>query len=521
MTKTIQQVSDGAGCRPDMANTMTETPIIQTRALTRAYPGVIALDRVDFDLRRGEVHVLFGENGAGKSTLISLLAGANTPSNGEILVEGKAVRFTTVADAQAAGIFTVFQEFSLIPTMSVAQNMFLGREPGFGPFTDHRSMHRNAQALLESLGFDVPVGETVAHLSRAQQQMVEIAKAFHGDPKVLILDEPTASLTDREVDHLFKTILRLRERGVAIIYISHRIHEFKRIADRITVLRDGTYIGTAAIADADEATLVEMMAGRAIRDIYPDIAHVPAEVLLEVKDLTAWGVHGASLIARRGEVLGIAGLLGSGKSRLFRAIMGIQKSRGGTVTWKGNDITGAPTRHVIGAGIHYLSSDRKGEGLDLAKSSWQNLEIDLMMGRRASGSLIWPRALRNAASEIFDTVELRDSYRSKAVAQLSGGNQQKVLFAKSFGHDADLYIFDEPTVGVDMGTRAALYRLIGDISASGKAVIVVSSDLPEVLNLSHRVLVMAEGRITAELTGDARTEDNVLRHFFDDNRESA
>ncbi|MFX0545100.1 sugar ABC transporter ATP-binding protein [Roseovarius sp. S1116L3] len=499
---------------------MTNTPLIQTRGLTRAYPGVIALDHVDFDVTRGEVHVLFGENGAGKSTLISLLAGANTPSEGSIEVEGRAVRFVSVADAQAAGIYTVFQEFSLIPTMTVAQNMFLGREPGIGPFTDHRAMRRGAQELLDRLGFDVPVAETVAHLSRAQQQMVEIAKAFHGQPKCLILDEPTASLTDREVDHLFETILKLREEGVAVIYISHRIHEFERIADRVTVLRDGAYIGTTQMADTDEATLVEMMAGRAIRDIYPDIPHDPAELLLEVENLRAWGVRGASLTARRGEVLGMAGLVGSGKSRLFRALMGIQPIRGGTVRWKGEDITGAPTRHVIGAGIYYLSSDRKAEGLDLAKSAWQNLGIDLMMGREAS-KMIRPRALRETSAEIFETVELKDSYRPKAVAQLSGGNQQKVLFAKSFGHDADLFIFDEPTVGVDMGTRAALYRLIGDIAASGKAVIVISSDLPEVLNLAHRVLVMAEGRITTELTGDARTEDNVLRHFFDETGETA
>ena len=500
---------------------MTDTPLIQTTGLTRTYPGVTALDHVDFDLKAGEVHVLFGENGAGKSTLISLLAGANTPSSGEILVEGRPIRFASVADAQATGIYTVFQEFSLIPTMTVAQNMFLGREPGFGPFTDHRAMRRGAQALLDDLGFDVPVTETVAHLSRAQQQMVEIAKAFHGDPKVLILDEPTASLTDREVDQLFKTILRLREQSVAIIYISHRIHEFERIADRVTVLRDGAYIGTTAMAKTDEATLVEMMAGRAIRDIYPDIPHNPTEVLLEVENLRAWGVSGASLTARRGEILGMAGLVGSGKSRLFRSIMGVQSVRSGTVRWKETDITGMATRHVIGAGIYYLSSDRKAEGLDLAKSAWQNLSIDLMMGREARGAMIRPRALKAAAAEIFETVELKDSYRPKAVAQLSGGNQQKVLFAKSFGHEADLYIFDEPTVGVDMGTRAALYRLIRDIAASGKAVIVISSDLPEVLNLAHRVLVMAGGRITAELTGEQRTEDNVLRNFFDETGETA
>ncbi len=495
---------------------MTDTPLIQTKGLTRRYPGVIALDHVDFDLNAGEVHVLFGENGAGKSTLISLLAGANTPSEGEILVDGQAVRFASVAEAQAAGIYTVFQEFSLIPTMTVAENMFLGREPGFGPFTNHRAMRRGAQSLLDSLGFDVPVGETVAQLSRAQQQMVEIAKAFHGDPKVLILDEPTASLTDREVDHLFETILKLRAQGVAIIYISHRIHEFERIADRVTVLRDGAYIGTTAMAETDEDTLVEMMAGRAIRDIYPDIPHKPAEVLLEIENLRSWGVRDASLTARRGEVLGLAGLVGSGKSRLFRAIMGIQKIKSGKVRWKGDDITGNATRHVIFAGIYYLSSDRKSEGLDLAKTAWKNLSIDLMMGREAHGLMIHPRALRGKSAEIFETVELKDSYRSKAVAKLSGGNQQKVLFAKSFGHHADLYIFDEPTVGVDMGTRAALYRLIGDIAASGKGVIIISSDLPEVLNLSHRVLVMAEGRITAELTGDQRTEDNVLSNFFNE-----
>ena len=500
---------------------MTDTPLIQTRRLTRVYPGVVALNHVDFDVMAGEVHVLFGENGAGKSTLISLLAGANIPSEGEILVDGRRVRFASVADAQAAGIYTVFQEFSLIPTMTVAQNMFLGREPGFGPFTDHRAMRHAAQALLDSLGFDVPVDAVVAHLSRAQQQMVEIAKAFHGDPKVLILDEPTASLTDREVDHLFKTILRLRQQGVAIIYISHRIHEFERIADRVTVLRDGAYIGTTLMADTDEATLVEMMVGRAIRDIYPEIAHMAGRVLLEVENLNAWGVRGASLSARRGEVLGIAGLVGSGKSRLFRALMGIQPVRSGTVRWKGADITGAPTRHIMAAGIHYLTSDRKSEGLDLAKSGWQNLCIDLMMGRDARGTFIRPRALRDAAADIFETVELRESYRPKPVAQLSGGNQQKVLFAKSLGHEAELYIFDEPTVGVDMGTRAALYGLIRSICLSGKAVIVISSDLPEVLNLAHRVLVMAEGRISAELTGDQRTEDTVLRHFFDETGETA
>jgi len=495
---------------------MTQDPLISTHGLSKSYPGVVALDDVDFDLRAGEVHVLFGENGAGKSTLISLLAGANTPSAGEIRMKGQPVAISSVSDAQNRGIFTVFQEFSLIPTMSVAANIFLGREPRIGPFIDHRTMRREAARMLGERGFAMDPATTVAQLPRAQQQMVEIAKAFHGDLSVLILDEPTASLSDREVDNLFEFILRMKDAGLGIIYISHRINEFSRIADRVTVLRDGAKIDTVEMAQTSEAALIEMMAGRAITEIYPAIARNPGETVLEVENLHAWGVHGVDLSVRRGEILGLAGLVGAGKSRLFRAIMGINPIERGTVRFRGRDVTGHSTRKVIAAGMIYLTSDRKHEGLSLAASASENVSIDLMMGICGNGPVVQRGKVRREMGRIFDHVEFPERYRARTIAQLSGGNQQKVLFAKSFCHGSELYIFDEPTVGVDMGTRAALYRLIGELAEAGKAVVVISSDLPEVMNLSHRVVVMAGGVISAGLEGEGINETDILQHFFKD-----
>ncbi|GAA0571112.1 sugar ABC transporter ATP-binding protein [Caenispirillum bisanense] len=496
---------------------MTQTPLVETVALTKRYPGVVALNAVDFDLRSGEVHVLFGENGAGKSTLISMLAGASQPSSGEIRVRGQAVQFASVADARAAGIAAVFQEFSLVPTLTVAENLFLGDEPRRGPFIDRAAMVRKATDLFARLGFAIDPQRRVASLSRAEQQMVEIAKALHRDVGILILDEPTASLTDREVDHLFDVILRMKARGVGIIYISHRMQEFARIADRVTVLRDGARIGTVAMAETSEAHLVEMMAGRAIAEVYPVIARRPGEVLLSVTGLHAWGVHGVDLEVRRGEVLGVAGLVGSGKSRSFRAVMGLLPVRGGRVRLGGRDMTGQPTRAMMAAGAYYLTADRKTEGLQLAFTARDNLAHGILAGGEEgagrAGLLPW-RRIRARAEAVAERVDLPPAYRGRLVAQLSGGNQQKTLFGRGLGGDYDLYIFDEPTVGVDMGARASLYGLIRDLTEAGKAVVVISSDLPEVMNLAHRLVVFAHGRIAAELEGEAATEAAVLSHFF-------
>ncbi len=493
-------------------------PLIETKSLTKQYPGVLALSPMDFDLKSGEVHVLFGENGAGKSTLISMLAGSNSPTSGEMFLNGQVVQFDNVADAQAKGIYTVFQEFSLIPTLTVAQNIFLGWEPGFGPFIDNKSMRKRAREMLHELGFDIDPNQIVARLSRAQQQMVEITKAFHGNLKALILDEPTASLTDKEVDHLFEFVQELKDKGVGIIYISHRIQEFKRIADRVTVLRDGAKIGTVDMAQTSEDALIEMMTGRAIDEIYPPIDIGSCDVLLEVEGLKTPGISNASFQVRAGEVLGVAGLVGSGKSRLFRSIMGLGTRLDGKVTFRGKDISAQPTRKIITSGIYYLSPDRKAEGLDLAKPSRDNLAINLIMGGKVGGNaqfVKWAEVIAETGT-ISDHVQLQQSYRGKPVSQLSGGNQQKVLFGKCFGQDAEIIIFDEPTVGVDMGTRAALYLLIKELAEAGKGVVIISSDLPEVMNLAHRMIVLAHGHITAELSGEQMTEDQVLKYFFDE-----
>ncbi|MFC4350348.1 sugar ABC transporter ATP-binding protein [Fodinicurvata halophila] len=490
--------------------------VIETSALTKRYPGVVALDAVDFDLKAGEVHVLFGENGAGKSTLIAMIAGASQPSGGSIRVNGEEVQFQSVADARGKGISAVFQEFSLVPTMTVAENIFLGDEPKRGGFTDKAGMLRRSRELFRQLDFAIDPKALVSTLRRAEQQMVEIAKAFHGQLSILILDEPTASLTEREVDQLFQVVEQMKARGVGIIYISHRIQELKRIADRVTVLRDGRKIGTVAMAETSEAKLVEMMAGRAIDEIYPRIEARPGDALLEVEGLKTAGVAEASLSVRPGEILGVAGLVGSGKSRCFRALFGLQPLQGGRVRLKGRDVTGANSRRMMGLGVYYLPPDRKSEGLQLAFTSRANLIQGVMVGASSRlGVLPW-KQMHAKAEEVADSVELPPDFRGRLAAQLSGGNQQKTLFGRGLGKDYDLYIFDEPTVGVDMGARAAIYGLIQRLTERGKAVVVISSDLPEVMNLSHRLLVFSQGRISAELPQADISEATVLAHFFED-----
>lgn len=490
--------------------------IIETSALTKRYPGVVALDSVDFDLRAGEVHVLFGENGAGKSTLIAMLAGASQPSSGSIRVNGEEVQFNSVADARKRGISAVFQEFSLVPTMTVAENIFLGDEPKRGGFIDKGAMVRRSRELFQQLGFAIDPRALVSRLSRAEQQMAEIAKAFHSQVSILILDEPTASLTDREVDQLFQIVEEMKARGVGVIYISHRMQELKRIADRVTVLRDGRKIKTVAMADTTEGKLVEMMVGRAINEIYPVIEARPKAPIMEVEGLKTSGVHDASFSVRPGEVLGVAGLVGSGKSRCFRAIFGLQPISAGEVRLNGKDVAGESSRRMMGLGVYYLPPDRKNEGLQLTFSARANLIQGIMVGARSKAGFLPFKKLQAEAEEVAEAVELPVAYRGRLVAQLSGGNQQKTLFGRGLGHDYDLYIFDEPTVGVDMGARAAIYDLIRHLTERGKAVVVISSDLPEVMNLSHRLLVFSHGRISAELSRSEISEAAVLTYFFEE-----
>ena len=505
-----------------MAQAATPPLLLSTHGLTKRYPGVVALEQVDFDLRRGEVHVLFGENGAGKSTLIAILAGAQIPTAGEVRFEGRPVTLPTVRAARQLGISAVFQEFSLVPTLTVAQNLFLGSEPRRGGFIDRGALRSRAKELLHQLDFRIDPDETVGLLSRAEQQMVEIAKAFRGELSVLILDEPTASLTEKETERLFDLIERLKARGVGVIYISHRIQEIRRVGDRVTVLRDGHKVGTVDAKATEEDRLIEMMTGRPIVEIYPSISCSPGERLLQIVHLSTAGgeVVDASLEVRRHEVVGIAGLVGSGKSELMRAAFGVGRVAGGQVLFRGKDTTGARPKAMLEAGMFYLPPDRKEEGLVMPFTSHANMTLPALRRypqRRAMGWL--SRIAQTQLSEkTAERVQLAYKNLMRPVAQLSGGNQQKVLFAKGLVHEVDLFVYDEPTVGVDMGTRSALYALIKELCESSCGVVVVSSDLPEILHLCHRVYVMRRSRLVAELTGAAINEATIFQHFFGEDR---
>ena len=492
-------------------------PLVEMTQVSKEFPGVKALDCVDFKLERGEVHVLFGENGAGKSTLISILSGVYRPTSGTLRIDGVETEFRSVRQAAECGVGTVFQEFSLAPTLTVFENVYLGREPRKGLFVDRRAMVAGAQALFRELGFEIDVRRSVSGLSRAQQQMVEIAKALHAKARVLILDEPTASLTEKETRKLFAFIAKAAAEGVGIIYISHRMQEFREIADKISVLRDGRLIATVPARDATEESLVELMTGRAINQIYPAIVRKQdGHTLMTLRGIVSAGVRGVDIDVRAGEVLGVAGLVGSGKSRVWRSVLGLQSIAAGTVTLKGRDVTHAATRTLLRGGVFYLPPDRKNEGLQLVATARENINLCLLdqPGIVGGFGLVSQNRSRALADRIGQRVDISAKNINRAVSKLSGGNQQKVLFGKGIGAERDIYIFDEPTVGVDMGTRAALYGLIKDIAESGKAVVVISSDLPEVMNLSHRLLVFSQGRISAELAGPDVTEENILKHFF-------
>ena len=492
-------------------------------ASARIIPASGALDGVSFDLKPGEVHVLFGENGAGKSTLISILAGANQPSAGHILLDGTEVTFASVHDARAYGISAVFQEFSLIPQMSVEENLFLGAEPTRGGLLDRARLRREALTILEELGFDLEPGRRVDHLTRAQQQMVEIAKAFRSELSVLILDEPTASLTDHETDHLFDLIGDLTKRGVGIIYITHRMAEIRRIGDRITVLRDGRHVDTVDAKTASDDDLVRLMTGRVVGGIFPEIdLDAPGETVLDVSTLsTADGsVDHASLSVRSGEIVGMAGLVGSGKSEIMQACFGALPISEGVVRFRGKVITGHRPRRNIRNGFLYLPADRRNEGLMMMRPVRENVSLaSLDIAPFSRGPFLDRSAEAREVGRLAGTLNLSPPRIERAVDHFSGGNQQKAMLARSLARSYDLIVFDEPTVGVDVGTRASIYDFILGLARSGTAIVLISSDLPEILHLTTRAYVFYRGRIQAELQRNELTEENVLAHFFE--REAA
>ena len=490
---------------------------LTVRQLGKRYGTHWALRGINLTFEPGQVHILFGENGAGKSTLISMLAGANQPTEGSLSIGGFDGAFRSVNEARANGVRAVFQEFSLAPNLTVADNIVLGDEiRGVFGVLNKSAAREQARALIQRLGFDIDETALVGDLPRGKQQMVEICKAVRAVPKVLILDEPTASLSTHDTAALFDLLARLKDQGTALIYITHRMEEIARLGDVITVLRDGEMIATVP-ASTDESRLIELMTGRQLSDIYPAPAQTVGDIRFEIDNLTTvdGSVVGASLSVRAGEIVGVAGLVGCGKSELGQACFGLLKHAQGQVRLDGKPCCFSNPADAIEGGVWYSPSDRKRDGLALIRPARENMLLSAMgFGdiRRRMRSLSGETTLSRHLSM---KVEFPSARMGEAVSNFSGGNQQKVMLAKGLGQPIDVYIFDEPTVGVDVGARQSVYRYISELAANGAAVMIISSDLPELLGLTHRLVVMREGQIVAGFDRPDYDQHRILEKFFD------
>jgi ribose transport system ATP-binding protein len=491
--------------------------LVRMEGIDKSFPGVHALDKCRFELRSGEVHALCGENGAGKSTLMKVLAGIYPKDAGRILFKGVEVDIATPRAARDMGISIIHQELSLMRHLTVAQNIFIGREPRTGPLgfiLDDERMNRQTQALLDRLNIRLDARAHVTDLTVASQQMVEIARALSLNTEVLIMDEPTAALTDTEIDALFDIIRQLRGQGVGIVHISHRLEELKQIADRVTVMRDGRYVDTVPADETPIERIISMMVGRTIYEATPEVPEHPSEdVVLEVRNLNSGRfVRDVSFQLRRGEILGFAGLVGAGRTEVARAIFGADRIDSGEIFLNGKKFAVHSPRDAVQHGIAYLSEDRKRYGLALGLDVETNTVLAAF--EKYLGPLGWVQPGRTRATAEFHVRELAIKTPSiqQKVKNLSGGNQQKVVLSKWLTADSSVFIFDEPTRGIDVGAKSEIYRLLNTLAARGKSIIMISSDLPEILRMSHRILVMCEGRITGELKAGEATQEAVMHY---------
>lgn len=517
---------DGRGTRepePHDRGTRADThrlpgrELLRVEGVTKSFPGIRALDGVDMDLRAGEVHALLGENGAGKSTLIKTVSGAHRPDAGRVLVDGVETAIRSVRDATRLGIATIHQEFNLVPRMTVAENIFLGRRPRTAlGLVDRKTMRARAAQLLERVRLDVSPNALVRELGIARLQMVEIAKALSLDARVLIMDEPTAVLTSEEVETLFTIVRELRAAGVGVIFITHHLEEIAALGDRVTVLRDGRSVGEVP-ASTGEDELIRLMVGRDIAEQYPRRRpDEPGAPLLRVRGLTRGGAGSGPVFedidfeVRAGEVVGLAGLVGAGRTEVARAVFGVDRYDSGTVQVDGADLARGDVRAAMRAGLGLVPEDRKGQGLVMDATLQDNLTL-ARLDRDTRAGLVDRRGQRRAAAGVADRLRVRMSGLGQSTRTLSGGNQQKVVIGKWLLTDTKLLILDEPTRGIDVGAKVEIYRIVNELTASGRAVLMISSDLPEVLGMSDRVLVMARGRLVGELSGEEATEDAVLR----------
>jgi ABC-type sugar transport system ATPase subunit len=488
--------------------TETKTPVIRLQGISKEFPGVLAVDGVDLDILPGEVHVVAGENGAGKSTLMKLLSQVERPSSGTVEISGEAVEFHGPGHAQHLGVAMVYQEFALAPDLSVAENLYLGREPGRFGFVSRGRELEEAEGLLRRVGLNVGPGRLVAGLTVAEMQRVEIAKALAIDAKVVIMDEPTATLAEREIEDLFGVIKGLTDEGIAILYISHRLDEIFRIADRVTVMRDGKIVDTVPISELDEDKLVRLMVGREIGNLYPKPEAEIGDVLLRATGMSRGEkLKDCSFEVRAGEILGFAGLVGAGRTELARAVFGADRVDGGEVELDERVLRIKKPQDAIGAGIGYLTEDRKGEGLALQLGVDQNITLaNLPMTR----SLINLKEEANIARKRRDELNIRTPSIRRRVQVLSGGNQQKVVVARWLETRARVLFFDEPARGIDVGAKAEMFGLIGDLAKEGRGIVLISSYLPELLNMCDRILVMREGKVAGMIGREEFSEERVI-----------
>jgi ribose transport system ATP-binding protein len=500
----LAQMPDAAGA---------SVPLFELRGISKSFPGVKALDDVSFVIRPGEVHMLLGENGAGKSSLMKVLCGAYSADGGEFFLNGSKVEIRSAADARRLGIAVIFQEFSLVPYLDIAQNIYLGREPkGRIPGTiDRRKILRDAKTLLQTIGFDIDPSTPVHKLGVAQQQMVEIAKALSQDARILVMDEPTAALSDRETELLFAVIAQLKSKGVAIVYISHRMAEVFSLGDRITVLRDGKRVGEARPGQSSPDELIRLMVGRNVDTSYPrDFAAEPGAVVLEVSNVSASsGIRDINLVVRAGEIVGLCGLVGSGRTEVARAIFGADRIAAGEIRVDGQLRSGGPDK-ASRLGIALIPESRKAEGLALIRSVGDNLVVSALRRLFPLGLFV-PQKAREVSGGLVRQLRVVTPSTKQPVGLLSGGNQQKVVIGKWLAAGAKVFIFDEPTRGIDVGAKAEIFALIDDLVARGAAVLMISSEQVEIVHVCDRAYVMRDGRIVGELSRHELSEENIVR----------
>lgn len=485
--------------------------ILELNHISKSFTGVEVLHDVSFELRPGEVHALLGENGAGKSTLVKIMTGVHQPDKGEIFLNGEPVHFGDARDSRQAGIAAIYQELTLFPDLDVAENIFVGRQPiRLGGQVDWRKLYAEAGKLLESLGVKLDLKQKARNLSIAQQQMVEIARAFSIQARILIMDEPTSSLTLSEVADLFRLVRRLRAEGTAIIFISHRLEELFEIGDRVTVLRDGSYVGTRLMKDITRDDLIRMMVGRTITNLFPKQDVTAGDVVLNVENLTRAGsFQDVSFELRRGEILGLAGLVGAGRTNVARALFGVEAATAGWIQVDGHEVVITSPQQAIELGLAYVPEDRQLHGLIPAMDITSNISLPMLKQYAPIGWLQDKLELKSSY-EAACQMEVRANNIWQLARELSGGNQQKVVLAKWLSTKPRILILDEPTRGIDVGTKAAVHELMSKLAAEGMAILMISSELPEILGMSDRIIVMREGHVTGRFSRAEATQEKII-----------